>query len=75
MSVVLTELQMACGVTVESVKAELARTLVTNGGANLIVDGNIAPALASAVADNHFGDIPYSLSFNRKLGLAIYTVA
>ena len=46
-----------------------------DGGAKLIVDGNIAPALASAVAANHFGDIPHSLSFNRKLGLAIYTVA
>ena len=74
MSIVLTELQIACGVTVEDVKKELARSLVTNGGASLVVDGNIAPALASAVAANHFGDIHYSLSFNRTLGLAVYTV-
>jgi hypothetical protein len=75
MSIVLTELQLACGVTPEQVTAELKRCLVRDGGANLIVDGNIAPALASAVAANHFGDIPHSLSFNRKLGLAIYTAA
>ena len=75
MSIVLTELQLACGVTPEQVTAELKRCLVRDGGAKLIVDGNIAPALASAVAANHFGDIPHSLSFNRKLGLAIYTAA
>ena len=75
MSIVLTELQLTCGVTPEQVTAELNRCLARDGGAKLIVDGNIAPALASAVAANHFGDIPHSLSFNRALGLAIYTVA
>ena len=75
MNIELTELQIACGVTPDQVTAELKRCLVRDGGAKLIVDGKIAPALASAVAANHFGDIPYSFSFNRTLGLAIYTVA
>ena len=72
MDIKLTELQIACGVTPEQVTAELKRCLVRDGGATLIVDGNIAPALASACALNHFYHDAHTFYGLNRLGLAVY---
>ena len=72
MDIKLTELHLACGVTPEQVTAELKRCLARDGGATLIVDGNIPPALSSACALNHFGTDAYDFVGLNTLGLALY---
>lgn len=44
----LTEIEAACGVTLEQVAAELPRCLVRNG--KVTISANVGPALAGSVA-------------------------
>ena len=46
----LTELELACGVTLEDVARELPRGLFIENGAAFMVSRDISPALASSVA-------------------------
>lgn len=69
----LTDIELACGVTLDDVARELPRAMVRESGATVIVDGTLAPALGNAVARCAFGSHPYKYAgMNRDLGLAIY---
>lgn len=69
----LTDIELACGVTLEQVAAELPRVLIRDSGATVIVDATNPPALCASVARCAFGDRPHKLeSVNAALGLAIY---
>ena len=72
----LTSLELACGVTIEDVQREVPRLMLRDGGATLIMDGTVPPALGSALARFVFGDretLPPT--FNHELGLVIYRLA
>lgn len=69
----LTEIELACGVTLEDVARELPRVMIRDAGATVVIDATLAPALASSVARAAFGRHAHELSgFNRELDLAIY---
>lgn len=69
----LTSTEAACGVTLDDVARELPRVLIRDGGATVIVDGTLAPALAASVARAAFGGREHTCSgLNHDLGLAIY---
>lgn len=72
----ITEIEAACGVTLDDVARELPRVLLRDGGATAIVDGTLSPALADSVARAAFGGHPHTYAgMNGDLGLAIYRVA
>ena len=69
----LTDLELACSVTLADVARELPRAMIRENGATVIIDGTLAPALGNAVARCAFGSHPYKYAgMNRDLGLAIY---
>lgn len=69
----LTEIELACGVTLEDVARELPRVMIRDAGATVIVDGTLAPALANSVARAAFGRHPFEYAgLNTELGLGVY---
>ena len=69
----LTELELACGVTLADVARELPRVMIRDSGATVVVDATLSPALANSVARASFGPHPHKLShIQRDLGLAVY---
>lgn len=69
----LTEVELACAVSLEDVARELPRVLIRDSGATIYVDAMLAPALANSVARAAFGGHDYKLSHvNMVIGLAKY---
>lgn len=72
----LSEIELACGVTLDQVARELPRVLVREGGATVVVDATLPPALAGSVARAAFGHHSFKFShFVKGLDLAVYTLA
>lgn len=65
----LTDIETACGVTLDDVAAELPRVLVRND--RVIVDANVGPALAGALARCAFAEPAVFAGFN-EVGLSVY---
>lgn len=67
----LNDIETACGVTIEQVQREIPRVLVRDGRVH--VDGDIPPALSSAVARCALGlDAVDYAGRNRDLDLTIW---
>lgn len=71
MDVTLTELQQACGVTEEAVRAEAARAAFTSGGRRVVVSAGASPALGEAVASFMFREPATYVGMN-ALGMPVY---
>lgn len=71
-SYVLTETEIACGVTLEQVAAELPRCVIRRAG-TVIVSGALSPALAGSVARAALG-APVELDGLSLLG-RVYSIA
>ena len=72
----LSEIELACGVTLEQVARELPRVLVRDSGATVVIDATLPPALAGSVVRAAFGH--YAFEFSHlvgDLGLAVYKFA
>ena len=73
-TVVLSNTAIACGVTVGQVQYAYSRALIRKGGCMLVLDGDLSPAVCTAVAQSHFRDY-YSrvtLTINHNLGVIVY---
>ena len=73
-TVVLSNTAIACGVTVGQVQHAYSRALIRKGGCMLVLDGDLSPAVCTAVAQSHFRDY-YSrvtLTINHNLGVIVY---
>lgn len=68
----LTDLESACGVTLEDVARELLRVFVT--GESVVMPRDIGPALAGSVARCALA-VPAEFRGFNELGLAVYRVA
>lgn len=69
----LSEVEIACGVTLDDVAAELPRVLM-RGNDTVHIDGSLAPALAGAVARCALGTENYDFTGTGKhTGYLIYT--
>ncbi|MHA3723779.1 hypothetical protein ACXR2T_07860 [Leucobacter sp. HY1910] len=77
-SIILTPIEIACGVTTEQVRALRPRVLIFDGGTAVAVSSTASPALATATARYALGrEVAYD-GFNdgfNVLGLAIYRAA
>tara|TARA_R110000782_G_scaffold186634_1_gene276846 strand:- start:3249 stop:3488 length:240 start_codon:yes stop_codon:yes gene_type:complete len=67
----LTELEIACGVTLEGVAYELPRGLFIDNDTAFIVSGQAGPALAGSVARCAFG-VPATYAGMNSHGDAVY---
>ena len=68
-----TDIETACGVTIEQVQCEITRVLVRDG--RVYVDGDVPPALSSAVARCALGlDAVEYAGRNLTLNLTIWRV-
>lgn len=73
---VLTDIELACSVTLDDVARELPRALIREAGATVVIDGTLPPALSNSVARAAFGGHDYNFShLQRDLGLAVYRAA
>ena len=69
----LTEIETACGVTLDAVARELPRVLIRDYGATIVIDGSLSPALSASVARAAFAGTPHDYAgCNRDLNLSIY---
>ena len=68
----LTEIELACGVTLEQVADVLPRVLVRDS--RLFLPANTPPALGKAVARCVFADKPHTFS-GFALGMPVYRLA
>lgn len=68
----LTEIELACGVTLEQVSDVMPRVLVRDG--RLFLPANTPPALGKAVARCVFADKPHTFS-GIALGMPAYRLA
>lgn len=66
----LTELETACGVTLEDVARELPRGVFREGGDTFVVSEDAGPALAGSVARCAFGGAPVECVGRTMLGRA-----
>ena len=64
----LTELETACGVTLEDVARELPRGVFRQRGRSFVVDVNLSPALAGSVARCAFAGVPVEYIGTSLLG-------
>lgn len=72
----LTDIERACGVTIDQVRAARARALLhmTRDGLRVVVDRDMSPALASAVARMALG-APAMRHGANALGFGVYGIA
>lgn len=68
----LSEVEIACGVTLDQVARELPRVLVRDG--RVYIDGNVGPALAGATARAALGAPAAFVGLN-QLGMSVYGAA
>lgn len=66
----LSDIEIACGVTLDAVAHELTRGTFREGGATFVVSADAAPALASSVARCAFAGEPVEYVGRTLLGHA-----
>ena len=66
----LTDIEQACGVTLEDVARELPRGVFRESGETFIVDAGLPPALAGSVARCAFAGKPVEYVGRTSLGRA-----
>ena len=66
----LTDVERACGVTLEDVARELERGTFREGGQTFVVDADLPPALAGSVARAAFAGEPVEYVGRTMLGRA-----
>lgn len=70
-AIVLSDIERACGVTVDAVRATRARALIFADGTKVALDANTPPALAGAAARLAFG-APVRFAGLNPFGMPIY---
>lgn len=68
----LTDIEIACGVTLEQVQQVLPRVLLRDGGARVVMPIHTPPALASSVARCAFSGAEAEFAGTNALGNPVY---